>query len=253
MTTRRLTVLVVALVLPVACGPAPGAGPEVAGSPAGAAPGPAPGSECAYLRERVTTAATRLGALMREPEHTAAKYGAIGDVLEKLATDMSVPMARDEVRALASDFAGAARAASAAARDVAALLAKGEQAKTRIQAGSERRAFLSAVRRVADACRGSAGPDCDRAVGVLQALGTMGPSVSLINSARASLRGLAVSTPALGAALPDVDVALARLAELMAAAETLQRDGPGLVSGYERAARQFSGLSTRGDQLCGGR
>jgi hypothetical protein len=250
MTPRRLTP-VLALVLLAACGPAPGTGPEVAGPTAGA--GPAPGRECAYLHERVTTAATRIGALMKDPDHTAAKYGAIGDVLEKLAADMSVPMAREDVRALASDFAAAASAASKAARDVAALLAKGEQAKARIAAGSEKRAFLAAVRRVADACRGSAAPDCGNAVGLLQALGTMEPSVSLINSARVALRRLAVSTPALGAAIPELDRALASLADLMGAAETLQREGPPLVSAYERAARQFSGLNVRGDQICGAR
>jgi hypothetical protein len=56
----------------------------------------------------------------------------------------------------------------------------------------------------------------------------------------------------LSAALPDVDAALARMSEPMAAAETLQRDGPRLVSAYEQAARQFSGLNTRGDEICGG-
>jgi hypothetical protein len=254
MTRRTSSPLLVALLLLAACGPAPGTGPEVAGPPTGgAAAGPAPGRECAYLHERVTTAATRLGELTKSPDHTAAKYGAIGDVLEKLAADMSVPMAREDVRALASDFAAAAQAAAKAARDVSGLLLRGEQAKAVIAAGSEKRSFISAVRRVADACRGGAAPDCAQAVGVLQTLGTMGPSVSLINSARAALRGLAVTTPALGAAIPEVDASLARLAELMAAAELLQREGPRMVVAYERAARQFSGLNTRGDQICGAR
>jgi ABC-type transporter Mla subunit MlaD len=249
MSRRCCSVVVLVTVLSTACGPA-AVGPEPAGP--GGPRGPAPGAECAYLRERVTTAATRLSALMQDGEHTSAKYGAISDVLEKLAADMSVPMARDDVRALASDFAAAARAATTAARDVSALLARGERAKSLIAAGSEKQAFISAVKRVADACRESGAPDCGRAVGVLQALGQVGPSVSLINSARAALRGLAVTTPALGAALPDVDSALARLANLMSAAEILQRDGPRLVSAYEQAARQFGGLSTRADRICGG-
>jgi hypothetical protein len=253
MSTRGVISGVLPVVLLVACGPG-AVEPEPARpgtADQAAARGPARGQECAWLRARLAPAVARLAELAKEPALSPARHNGVADVLERLVADLAAPVGRDDVSALAAEYATAARDAGAAAREMATHLVAAERLNATVKAGTEHQAFKSVVRRVHDACRDSAAADCERVVGVLQALGTMGPTVSLVDSARAALRGLKATTPALGAALPELETALAKMSGRIAAAEKLHREGPLAEARFEAAYKKLVALGPRLDAVCG--
>ena len=231
----------------LACG---GAEPET--KPATTTTNAAAGStheDCAFLRERVTTAFVRVKALREEGEENAARYKSMSDVMAKLARDLDRPFHDAQVGALASDYRDGARAVATSTGDVAALLDKGESANEQLKKpdGVSTR-FGAEVKRVAEICKPSKAADCKTVIEVLR--GMDGKSSASIQTNITDLGAVKVTTRDLKQPLADVVTSLGQLRDAMATAEQIDKDSHAKIAEFERSVGQLRGLNQRGDQLC---
>lgn len=242
---RRSIFIVVVASLALACGGAePEAKPATTSAPAGSAQ-----NDCAFLRDRVTTAFVRLKSLREEGEDNAARYKSMSDVMAKLARDLDRPFTDAQVGALASDYKEGARAVAASTNDVASLLDKGETTNEQLKKpdGLTTR-FGAEVKRVAEICRPSKAADCKKVIEVLA--GMDGKSSASIQTNITDLGAIKVTTRELKQPLADVTTSLGQLRDALATAEQIDKDAHAKISEYERSVGQLRGLNQRGDQLC---
>lgn len=244
----RRSLFVVGLAFVLGCG---GAEPEPKPSTTNATTDTASAaqSDCAYLRERVTTAFVRVKTIREQGEENAARYKAMSDVMGKLARDLDHPFKDAQVGALASDYKEGASAVAASTNEVATLLDKGEAANEQLKKpdGVATR-FGGEVKRVADLCRTSKAADCKRIIEILR--GMDGKSSASIQTNMTDIAAVKVTTRELKQPLADVTTSLGQLRDAMIAAEQIDNDSHAKIADFERSVGQLRGLNQRGDQLC---
>lgn len=218
----------------------------------GAAPAPAaPGTsdkqqaDCRFLSDRVSTIFVRIESITKDPDD-AAKYHAIGDLLDKLGKDLDRPFATPELTALAKDYNEAAKATAAVAHDGASMLSDGASARKSLGTTEDIQPIMDSL--IAH-CRGQRNSDCLQIVEILRGAGK-GKTAAELDRANAELTQLTVVTPGVDDDRKKLSAYFTRLSALASQVQRLSGDGSHVGERFARAAKQFSGLDTRAKQLC---
>jgi hypothetical protein len=202
-------------------------------------------SDCRYLSDRVSTTFLRLEGIANDADD-AAKYHAIGDLLDKLAQDVDKPFVTPELTALAKEYADAAKATSAVAHEGASMLSDGVSARRSLGSPEEMQPIMDSI--IAH-CRGQVGAaDCERVVQILRLAG--GGASADIERANRELLELAIVTPGLAEDRTRLSAYLGKLAEVDRQGQRLVGAGSAIGERFSRASKQFTGLDVRAKQLC---
>lgn len=238
-----LLVVATLVALVVACGGS--SSNKSSSSPAkGAASPPVVIADCRYLSDRVSSTFVRLKSLAGDTDN-AAKYHAIGDLLDRFAQDLDRPFVTPELAGVARDYREAARATAAVAHEGATMLSDGATSRRALGGPDELQAITDSI---IARCRGRAVPDCEKMVQILRTAASA--NAGDIDRANRALLDLQITTPGLADDRAKLSAAFTKLADAARQGERLTDGAGDIGERFTRASKQFSGLDMRAKQVC---
>ena len=235
--------LLVAFTLAAACGGA-STNKSASSQAKGAASPPVVVADCRYLSDRVSSTFVRLKSLAGDTDN-AAKYHAIGDLLDRFAQDLDKPFVTPELAGVARDYREAARATAAVAHEGATMLSDGAASRRSMGGTEDLQAIMDSI---ITRCRGRAVPDCEKMVQILRTAAST--KAADIDRANRALLDLQITTPGLADDRVKLSAAFTKLADAARQGERLTSGAEDIGERFTRASKQFSGLDVRAKQIC---